>query len=418
MPSLSVIVPFSGSTAHLITDLSTAVQGADEVIIIDNASDDQTAAALREVEQYPGGVYIRNETNLGFAAANNQGYARATGDIVMFLNSDIIGAQGWLGVVKHDIKAGALYGPSLGQQLVAGRWLPYLEGWCIAAARGVWERITRASDPETGGFYYGEAYGPWDACAYPGPYWEDNDLCLRAIQVGVPLVQTRWAQDRMLAHKGGQTAGPILRHGASFAANERTFTDRVLRTFEGGASAPPTPTWQRYMECVGTPSDIQHHLPLLYSLARGNVLELGTRTGVSTAALLAGVEAHGGRVWSVDVDDCSGLFAGHPLWSFEQGNSTDPYIVECIALRPTGEDTAYDDGIDLLLVDTEHTVEQVALELSMWSERMAPGGTICIHDPETFPGVRRAVTEFCEARGWPVTFVLPCNGMAVIEVPR
>lgn len=37
---------------------------------------------------------------------------------------------------------------------------------------------------------------------------------------------------------------------------------------------------------------------------------------------------------------------------------------------------------------------------------------------ETFPGVRRAVTEFCAARGWPVTFVLPCNGMAVIEVPK
>ena len=398
MPSLSIIVPFSGSTAHLITDLSTAVQGADEVIIIDNASDEQTATTLREVEQYPGGIYIRNEKNIGFAAANNQGYARATGDIVMFLNSDVVAAPGWLGVVKHDVRDGALYGPSLAYQLVAGRHLPYLEGWCIAATRGVWEKVSVFYD-ETG-------FVPWDDWAYPGPYWEDNDLCLRAIQAGIPLTQTRWAQDRMLAHKGGQTAGPVLRHGASFAANERTFTERVLQAFNG-RDPTPTPTWQRYMDIVGTPSDIQHHLPLLYSLARGNVLELGTRTGVSTTALLAGVEAHGGHVWSVDVDDCSRLFAEHSQWAFIQASSTD---VTTIAQCP--------DPIDLLLIDTEHTVEQVETELSIWAPLMRAGGSICIHDPETFPGVRRAVTEFCGARNWPVTFVLPCNGMAVIEVPK
>ncbi len=407
MPSLSVVIPFSGSTAHLITDLSTAVQGADQVIIIDNASNEETATALREVEKYPGGVYIRNETNIGFAAANNQGYARATGDIVMFLNSDVIGAPGWLGVVKHDVKAGALYGPSLQQQLIAGRWLPYLEGWCVVATHETW--LLLADNIEGN-----QVPCVWDACAYPGPYWEDNDLCLRAIQAGIPLVQTRWAQDRMLAHKGGQTAGPILRHGASFAANERTFTGRVLRAFEGSADEPPTPTWQRYMECVGTQSDIQHHLPLLYSLARGNVLELGTRTGVSTAALLAGVEAHGGHVWSIDVDDCSGLFAGHPQWRFVQGSSTDPEML-CHTHSVDGGIPA---GFDLILIDTEHSWEQVTAELTLWQRHIAPGGTICIHDPETFPGVRRAVTEFCEARGWPVTFVLPCNGMAVIEVPN
>lgn len=398
MPSLSIIIPFSGSTAHLITDLSTAVQGADEVIIIDNASDDQTATALREVEQYPGGVYIRNETNTGFAAANNQGYARATGDIVMFLNSDVIGAPGWLGVVKHDVKAGALYGPSLQQQLIAGRWLPYLEGWCIVATHETW--LLLADNIEGN-----QVPCVWDACCYPGPYWEDNDLCLRAVQAGIPLIQTRWAQDRMLAHKGGQTTGPVLHHGASFAANERTFTERVLRAFEGRADAPPTPTWQRYMEHVSTQSDIQHHLPLLYSLARGNVLELGTRTGVSTAALLAGVEAHGGHVWSVDVDDCSGLYLGHPRWTFLQSDSRNPDLPPQINMP-----------IDLLLVDSEHVVDVTAAELALWEPHVGYGGYILLHDIETFPGVRRAISDYCKDRlDLHITFVLPCNGMAIIE---
>jgi hypothetical protein len=40
-----------------------------------------------------------------------------------------------------------------------------------------------------------------------------------------------------------------------------------------------------------------------------------------------------------------------------------------------------------------------------------------MHDPETFPGVRRAAQEYAAAHGWEITIVLPCNGMAVIERP-
>lgn len=170
-----------------------------------------------------------------------------------------------------------------------------------------------------------------------------------------------------------------------------------------------SPIKQRYLQLCNTQSDIQHHLPLLYSLAHGNVLELGTRTGVSTAALLAGVETRGGAVLSIDIDDCSELFKGHPQWAFWQQSSTDADVAQDI--------TTYAGPFDFLLIDTEHSTEQVSAELTLWAPSMAPGGTICVHDTETFPGVRRAIADFCDARGWQVTFVLPCNGMAVIEVP-
>ncbi len=166
-----------------------------------------------------------------------------------------------------------------------------------------------------------------------------------------------------------------------------------------------------YQQHLATPSDIQHHLPLLYSLAHGNVLELGTRTGVSTAALLAGVEQRGGHVWSVDLDDCSGVAQGHPQWTFVQGSSTDVFLYKSIAEQVQGL-------LHVLLIDTEHTYEQASAELRLWHAALAPGGTICMHDPETFPGVRRAAQEFADARGWPIVFVLPCNGMAVITRPN
>lgn len=394
--SISIITPWAGTTHDLLPDYANAVAGC-EVITVDNASAPETAAALAAC----GGVYIRNEHNNGFAGGNNQGYAAATGDIVVFLNSDVAPTGPWLQMVAADVKDGALYGPSLNQQLVAGRWLPYLEGWCLAATRATWDELAIVT--------YG-APGPWDATAYPGPYWEDNDLCLRALQAGVALVQTAWP----IQHKGGRTAGPIMRHARSFAANERTFTDRVLATLP--EPADPTPTYGRYMQHVHTQSDIQHHLPLLYSLAKGTIVELGTRSGVSTAAFLAGVEQRGGHVWSVDIDPaCAGLYQGHVQWTFAHASSTEHATADTIG-RHIGELSA-SPQIDVLFIDTDHTYDQAAAELALWGPRVAPGGTILMHDPETFPGVRRAAQEFAAAQGWPLTFVLPCNGMAVIARP-
>lgn len=177
-----------------------------------------------------------------------------------------------------------------------------------------------------------------------------------------------------------------------------------------------TETYALYQAHSATPSDIQHHLGLLFSLARGNVLELGTRGGVSTAALLAGVERHGGHVWSVDLEDCSAVASGHPQWTFIQGDSTDEQLFKrvCQQVNPKGP-AGFE--FSLLLIDTFHCYEQAQAELELWHHYVAPGGTICMHDPETFPGVRRAAQEFADRMGWPITFVLPCHGMAVIRRP-
>lgn len=217
--SISIITPFFGGL-DLLPDYEHATQGA-ELIIVDNGSDPQTAEALRTLPPDRGKV-IRNETNLGFAAANNQGYAQATGDIIIFLNSDIAGDPTWLKLVADDVQDSALYGPSLHQQLVYGLWLPYIEGWCIAATRKTWNKLSYLNEIE----YYED--GPWDAEYYPSPYWEDNDLCFRAMQQDIALVQTTWP----IQHKGGRSAGPIAKHGATFEANRATLASRVKPVWE------------------------------------------------------------------------------------------------------------------------------------------------------------------------------------------
>jgi GT2 family glycosyltransferase len=59
---------------------------AAQMIVIDNASEDGTVQAIRD--QHPEVVVIANRSNRGFAAANNQGLARARGRYQLLLNSD------------------------------------------------------------------------------------------------------------------------------------------------------------------------------------------------------------------------------------------------------------------------------------------------------------------------------------------
>jgi glycosyltransferase involved in cell wall biosynthesis len=225
---LSVVTPFLNGIG-LLPDYIAATPGA-ELILVDNGSDEETASALQELPE-DRGVVIRNETNLGFAAANNQGYAKATGDIIVFLNSDVAGDPVWLKYVADDVQDGYLYGPSVQQQLVYGMWLPYIEGWCIAATRRTWDVLRILPSIPRG--YEGAAVifpdaGPWDQDAYPGPYWEDNDLCFRALEAGIGLIPTQWP----IQHKGGRSAGPLTTHGDTFEANRATFAARVGAAWE------------------------------------------------------------------------------------------------------------------------------------------------------------------------------------------
>ena len=214
---ISIVTPFLNGL-DLLPDYEAATLGA-RLVLIDNGSDAETADALTSLPPERG-IVIRNETNAGFAAANNQGYAQAEGDIIVFLNSDIAADPAWLKLVADDVKDGALYGPSISQQLVYGMWLPYVEGWCIAATRATWERLSNDGRKH---------FGPWDDLAYPGPYWEDNDLCFRALQQDIALIQTHWP----LQHKGGRTAGALVKHGVTFEANRATFAARAKSAWEG-----------------------------------------------------------------------------------------------------------------------------------------------------------------------------------------
>jgi hypothetical protein len=86
---LSIIIVNWNSLAYLrvcLTSLYRAMSDLQyEIVVIDNASEENCRAILQE---YPLVRLIQARNNIGFARANNLGYAQSSGDIVLFLNPD------------------------------------------------------------------------------------------------------------------------------------------------------------------------------------------------------------------------------------------------------------------------------------------------------------------------------------------
>lgn len=166
-------------------------------------------------------------------------------------------------------------------------------------------------------------------------------------------------------------------------------------------------------------SDIRQHLPFLYECADKpgvRVLELGVRSGNSTASFLAAAQKNDGHVWSVDVN-----YPKVPEWWYEGNLWTltvgDDLVVE--HLQPM--------NVDVLFIDTSHHYTQTVAELAAYSAHVRPGGVILCHDTElqqpdgapdvpAFP-VKVAIDEFVAAKGWTAEFHAGCYGLGVIRVP-
>jgi len=90
---LSIIV-VSYNTRQLLDDCLRSLYAAEappggmEVIVVDNASADGSPAMVRA--RYPQARLIVSAENRGYSAANNQGASVATGDTLLYLNSDTV----------------------------------------------------------------------------------------------------------------------------------------------------------------------------------------------------------------------------------------------------------------------------------------------------------------------------------------
>lgn len=159
------------------------------------------------------------------------------------------------------------------------------------------------------------------------------------------------------------------------------------------------------------PSDIQNHVPRLRDLASNcqSVTEFGTRSAVSTVAILRGQP---GKFVAYDIHKCPRAIeltpiAGATKFEFVVGDTRK------ISIEPT----------DMLFIDTLHTYEQLSAELARHSDKV--GKWIAMHDTVTFgdrgelpntKGLRPAINEFLAKGGWTVEAEYEdSNGLTVLK---
>jgi GT2 family glycosyltransferase len=178
------------------------VAGGYEIIVVDNASHDDSVAVARAC--WPQATIITNTDNRGFAAAVNQGVAAGSGRIVVTLNPDTEVQPHWLAALcdaldaddRIGVAGSVIYAPQHGvlthsgadfdpitfrtththESLTAISDMPYVTGAGMALRRRDWDALA--------GF---------DEGFFPA-YFEDLDLCMRVRARGLRCVAVPAAQ--------------------------------------------------------------------------------------------------------------------------------------------------------------------------------------------------------------------------------
>lgn len=206
---LSIIVPnYNGAsffaelldTLRSLTSDASDTPGSTEVIVVDDASTDESWSILNE--RYGGDFkLLRNDSNAGFSRTVNRGIREAEGDFVALVNTDIICSTDIFGELLKYLEEG---GDSSRKTfsvspLIFNKALNEVENYtALIYNRGVlWLKRMRIDTLNTKTYDKAVICGAFVICRgdllrqlggldedYSPFYWEDIDLGLRAERLG------------------------------------------------------------------------------------------------------------------------------------------------------------------------------------------------------------------------------------------
>ncbi len=277
-PEVTIVIPVhdqwaltAGCLASIASDYCAVGY---EVVVVDDASDEDTAARLREVI---GITLVRLDQNQGFVGAVNAGIAAARGRFIVLLNNDTVVRPGWL----DALVATAESSPDVG---VVGAKLVYPDGRLQEAGGIVWSDASghnygRDGDPDDPTFNFVRevdycsgacllvrrellaAVGGLDTRFSPA-YYEDTDLCFAARAHGYRVLYQPAAT---VCHLEGGTHGTDLDTGIKHqqVVNQAIFLEKWRS--ELARHAPPDPMFRRlssWRTGAGRALVIDHQIPM------------------------------------------------------------------------------------------------------------------------------------------------------------
>lgn len=219
-PDMAVVF-VSHDTRELLLDALVSVRGAREIVVVDNASTDNTVAVVRRA--FPEAKVIESPVNEGYGAAANRGIAACSSPFVLLLNSDTVKRPGALRALADHLERhprAGIVGPrlenpdgtlqrscfaflgtlrlaidktALGRRLGNRHDRPRTTPWVLGAALAIRREAF-------------EAVGGFDPSFFM--YGEEVDLCYRMWKAGWEVHYTPAAT---VEHLGGASASAARR---------------------------------------------------------------------------------------------------------------------------------------------------------------------------------------------------------------
>lgn len=222
-PTISVVLPNYNGRHLLQRNLPSLAQALkdfeSEIIVVDDASTDDSVAFLRE--RYPEVKVIEHEKNKGFSAACNSGIFAALNELICVSNTDVTFLPDYFEKTAPLITGNVFAAKGrIRNQTASGEFVNFDTTARSFMRRGLWrfdktpyEEQTEGFSAELGGRFcllgccfvadakklklmggFDEIYSPF--------YWEDSDLPFKALRAGYDL---RYVPEAAVLHEASAT---------------------------------------------------------------------------------------------------------------------------------------------------------------------------------------------------------------------
>ncbi len=308
----SIIIPVFNQIEYTLETIESIYRETEEnfeLILIDNGSDEKTAVPLQKLSDEKENVkVIRNDENLGFPKAINQGLRAAHGKYVVIANNDIVVTKGWLRkmIVHAESRpnigiVGTISNKVSGVQLVKNAEYKTIDEMQKFAGKVETEMRGKKYEFPRVAFLCTlikwrvvEKIGGLDERFSPGNY-EDDDYCLRAQLAGFKTVI---ALDVFIHHYGSKsfTAEGNEKYARLLEENKRKFINKWGGTpddiwlkgkkpFEREIAIPLRKTFVDYVNSANTALNSRKYEESLHNLEKA-IESFDESSGVKITDLL------------------------------------------------------------------------------------------------------------------------------------
>jgi GT2 family glycosyltransferase len=297
VPRVSVVIPSRNRPELLFAAVRSVLAGArtpDELVVVDQS--DEPSTQLRRLAREDPCVRYLWEADRGVSRARNAGATAATGDVVVFLDDDMLAAPDWLeelvgAVVDAGPRACVVGGVAPEAGARASGSAPSLKvdpvpavyagrvGADVFYANAALDRSALA---DVGGF--DERLGP----GTPFPAAEDNDLGLRLLEHGVVI---RYHPAAVAHHLSWRTPGERLRLRWNYGVGQGGFYAKHLGLGRGYIARRLVRDVRRRLLLAAVhpprrphaPGDLLYLLGVAVGMARWGLSPAGRRPARGTA---------------------------------------------------------------------------------------------------------------------------------------